>query len=277
MKILSCGAGMQSTALALMSCENKMKQGKFPLVPVYDLVVFCDLGKEPPWVMKQVEFIRNACEEAGIRFEVLKSPLYEDYLRDFGKRRVVSIPFWTIGEDGKKGKMMRNCTMDYKIGLIQKFVRRELLGYRKGQRTKSEDLKAHEMHIGFSAEEKQRCRENPHPMFVNVFPLVEMGLERKDNYAYIRDVWGLITRASACTFCPFHRNYFFQHLKEHEPEEYADLVEFDQMLESEQPKTKIKSKLYISRSRKRIIELLPEECMDAECFKYCDQMIWNGF
>ena len=25
MKILSCGAGMQSTALALMSCENKMK------------------------------------------------------------------------------------------------------------------------------------------------------------------------------------------------------------------------------------------------------------
>ena len=38
---------MQSTALALMSCENKMEPGKFPLVPVYDLIVFCDLGKEP--------------------------------------------------------------------------------------------------------------------------------------------------------------------------------------------------------------------------------------
>lgn len=25
MKVLSCGAGMQSTALALMSCENKTK------------------------------------------------------------------------------------------------------------------------------------------------------------------------------------------------------------------------------------------------------------
>jgi hypothetical protein len=158
MKILSCGAGMQSTALALMSCENVKEPGKHPLVPVYDLVAFCDLGKEPPWVVKQVEFIEKACEVAGIPFVVIESPLYQDYLRDFGKKRVVSIPFWTVGEDGKKGKMMRNCTMEYKINLIQKYVRWELLGYKKGQRTKPEDLKAHEMHIGFSAEESRRCR-----------------------------------------------------------------------------------------------------------------------
>ena len=48
MKILSFGAGMQSTALALMSCENvdaerKGHERPYPLVPVYDLVVFCDL------------------------------------------------------------------------------------------------------------------------------------------------------------------------------------------------------------------------------------------
>lgn len=268
---------MQSTALALMACENTKVHGKFPIVPVYDLIAFCDLGKEPPWVMDQVEFIRSACIKAGIRFEILKSPLYEDYLENFGKSRVVSVPFWTVGPDGKKGRMMRNCTMDYKISLIQKYVRQELLGYRKGQRTKSEDIKAHEMHIGFSAEEQRRCSENPHKMFVNHFPLVEMGLERKDNYAYIRDVWGLETKASACTFCPFHRNYFFRHLKENEPKEYMDLVKFDEMIEREQPNTKIQSKLYISRSRKRIADLLPEECQDAECFLYRDLEIWNGF
>lgn len=39
MKILSCGAGMQSTALALMSCENK-KEIKYKEVPVYDAIVF---------------------------------------------------------------------------------------------------------------------------------------------------------------------------------------------------------------------------------------------
>ena len=43
-KILSCGAGQQSTALALMSCDNTIHPGKFPLVPIYDAVLFCDLG-----------------------------------------------------------------------------------------------------------------------------------------------------------------------------------------------------------------------------------------
>ncbi|MBA4698511.1 MAG: hypothetical protein H2212_03675 [Ruminococcus sp.] len=268
---------MQSTALALMSCENVITPNKYPHVPVYDLIAFCDLGKEPPWVIDQAKFIQASCENVGIKFEILESPLYRDYLNNFGKSRVVSIPFWTVGEDGKKGKMMRNCTMDYKIELIQKFVRWSLLGYKKGQRTKPEDIKAHEMHIGFSAEESRRCKNNPNKMFVNCFPLVEMNLERKDNYAYIRDIWGLETKASACTFCPFHRNYFFNHLKHAYPEEYRELINFDEMLEREQPNTKIKSKLYISRSRKRIVGLLPEECQDAECFIYRGQEIWNGF
>lgn len=277
LKILSCGAGMQSTALALMACENVITPGKFPKVPVYDMVVFCDLGKEPPWVIKQVEFIEKACNSAGIPFVILQSPLYKDYLENFGKSRVVSIPFWTVDQNGKKGKMMRNCTMDYKINLIQKYVRWEILGYAKGQRTKSEDLKAHEMHIGFSTEEKQRCKDNPNKMFINKFPLVDMGLERKDNYTYIRDSWGLETKASACSFCPFHRNYFFKYLKDNEPEEYKAVVEFDNLLEIGQPKTNIRSKLYISRSRKRIADLSTEECKDAECFLYKGNEVWNGF
>lgn len=286
MKILSCGAGMQSTALALMSCANKLivenrcKEFGFTYtqeVPIYDVVLFCDLGLEPAWVLNQVNFIKSACEWAGIPFYIIHSPLYEDYMNNFGKKRVVSIPFWSIDENGKKGKMMRNCTLDYKIALMQNFVRWNLLGYKKGQRTKQEDLKAHEMHLGFSKEEEHRCKENPHKMFVNKFPLCDMNLVRADNYAYIRDVWGLETKASACCFCPFHTNYFFKHIKENHKAEYDKTVAFDEMLEKEQPNTKIRSKLYISKSRKRIKELLPEECQDKECFIYKNDEVWNGF
>ena len=277
MEILACGAGMQSSALALMSCENVETLNKYPMVPIYDLIVFCDLGKEPTWVYEQVDFVRNACRGARIKFVILQAPLYDDYLSNFGKKRVSSIPFWTISPEGKKGKMIRACTMDYKINLIQKYVREELLNYKKGEWTRKEDLNAHGMHIGFSFEERERCKENPHKMFVNHFPLVEMKLERKDNYAYIRDVWGLVTRASACTFCPFHRNYFFYYLKQYDPKEFLDLVLFDEMLEQEQPNTAIKSKLYISRSRKRIANLKAEECQDSECFLYRGIEIWNGF
>lgn len=287
MKILSCGAGMQSTALALMSCENKLRQignGNLfknsryhKLVPIYDAVLFCDLGLEPNWVYNQVYFIKSACEWAEIPFYVLQSNLYSDYINDFGKRRVVSIPFWSTDENGKNGKMMRNCTLDYKINVMQKFVRKELLGYKKGQHSKPNDLKAHEMHLGFSKEEERRCKDNPHKMFINKFPLCDMNLVRADNYTYVKEIWGLETKASACSFCPFHTNYYYNYLKKHHADEYKKIVEFDQLIETNQPNTKIRSKLYLSKSRKRITDLTSEECEDKECFRYKDEEIWNGF
>lgn len=282
MKILSFGAGMQSTALALMSCENVDAERKghkrpYPLVPVYDLVVFCDLGFEPPWVMQQAEFVHRACDAAGIRYEMLDAPLHRDLMQNFGRRRTVSIPWWTLRDDGHKSRMPRNCTLDYKVERISKFVRWEVLGYKKGQRLRDEDKKAHEMHMGFSFEEKQRCKDSPNPMFVNRFPLVDMELTRADNYAYILDVWGLDTKASACCFCPFHRNHFFEHLKEHQPQTYAKLLEVDELLRDKNPKPPMDSDLFISRSRKRLADLTPEDCCDAECFEYHGKQIWNGF
>lgn len=282
LEILSFGAGMQSTALALMSCENaharrKGEQIPHPQVPIYDVVVFCDLGFEPPWVIDQVNFTWNACEQAGIWLKVLRSPLYDDFTENFGERRAISIPWWTLGEDGHKSKMPRNCTIDYKVNAISKFIRWEVLGYKKGQRLRDEDKKAHNMHMGFSFEEKKRCKDSPNPMFVNRFPLVDMELVRADNYAYIRDVWGLETKASACTFCPFHQNYFFKYLRENLPETYKKLVGVDELLRDKNPKPPMEADLFISRSRKRLSELTDEDCNDAQCFAYRGKQIWNGF
>lgn len=269
---------MQSTALALMACEQAITcTSLYPDVPIYDAIIFCDLGLEPVWVKQQVEFILCVCEEAGIPFYILDAPLYQDFLRNFGQRRTVSIPWWTLMEDGHKSKMPRNCTIDYKVELIAKFIRWELLGYKKGQRLRPEDVKAHELHMGFSAEEKHRCKENPNQLFVNKFPLVKMGLIRADNYKYILEKWGLDTKASACAFCPFHRNYFYQYVQRHEPETYAAIVGVDNLLRDKTPMPPMKSALFVSRSRKRITDLTPEDCNDAECFEYCGQQVWNGF
>ena len=273
---------MQSSALHLMSCENALAKIRgeppvWPQVPIYDISIFCDLGFEPPWVKKQVEFLANAGHSCGVPLVILDSPLYTDFMENFGERRTISIPWWTIKEDGHKSKMPRNCTIDYKVELISKYVRWELLHYKKGQRLRDEDRKAHEMHMGFSAEESRRCKESPNPMFVNKFPLVEMGLTRADNFAYIKDVWGLETKASACSFCPFHKNYFFKFLRENEPEQYAQVVGVDELLRDKNPKPPMDSDLFISRSRKRLMDLTDEDCNDAECFEYCGMQIWNGF
>lgn len=277
MKILSCGAGTISTALALMSCENKLKGIVHPNIPIYDAVVFCDLGSEPYWVKEQVEFIKKACDSADIPFYIIESNLYQDYMDNFGRGHVSSIPFWSVDENGKKAKMRRHCTLDHKISLIEKFLRYKLLGYAKYQRLKAEDFKAHEMHIGFSYEERKRISKDYSKLFVKKYPLVDMRWERTDCYKYILEVWGLDTKASACNFCPFHRNYFFKFLKENSKEDYEQTVAFDRMIGEMQPYTAIRSKIYISRSRKRIEDLLPEECNDAEYFDYNGKAVWNGF
>lgn len=110
MKILSLGAGMQSTALALMACENSHAPASHPLVPVYDAVVYCDLGFEAPWVQAQVSFIQNACKDSGIPLHVLDCNLYQDYLQNFGRSRTSAIPFRTLSPEGRKGKMFRACS-----------------------------------------------------------------------------------------------------------------------------------------------------------------------
>lgn len=78
-------------------------------------------------------------------------------------------------------------------------------------------------------------------------------------------------------FLSFSYKLFFKFIKKNNKEEYEKTLEFDQMLEDKQKDTKIRSKLYISKSRKRIKDLLPEECNDKQCFLYREEKVWNGF
>lgn len=281
MKILSCGAGQQSTALALMSCDNVQHPNKFPLVPVYDAILFCDLGGEREWVYTQVSFIADACRDANIPFYILKDKnLYTDYTTNYGTKRVCTVPFWSVDSHGKKGKMTRHCTIDYKIVQMQNFVRWVLLGYPKRARLKAEDIQAHEMHIGFTAEEQRRVFISKHKLFVNKFPMVDMGLTRADNYAYVKETWGLETKGSACLFCPFHTNYFFKECRETCKSDYERILLFDEMLANGVPNSKIgvpESKVFISKSRKRIKDIGDDECNDAQTFNYHGRLVWNGF
>ena len=51
----------------------------------------------------------------------------------------------------------------------------------------------------------------------------------------------------------------------------------DELLRDKNPKPPMDSDLFISRCRKRLMDLTDEDCNDAECFEYCGKQIWNGF
>ena len=71
---------------------------------------------------RQAAFTAAACARAGIPFYTLDSDLYGNFLVNFGRAHIASIPFWTLGEDGGKGRMPRQCTYDYKIKVMERFV-----------------------------------------------------------------------------------------------------------------------------------------------------------
>lgn len=175
LEILSYGAGTPSTTLLGMSCENALKgYPVWPEAPVFSAVIYCNLHSEPSWVYEQADFAARLCSKAGIPFYTLDADLYRDYTHSFGYSRVASIPFWTLGEDGKKGRMPRQCTYDYKIKAIEGFVRYEVLCYKPKERTLPLDIHAHQMYIGIMREERKRAKESKLTLFSNRYPLVNM-------------------------------------------------------------------------------------------------------
>lgn len=278
LKILSLGAGTPSSALALMSCENKMAgRPVHPLVPVYDYILFCDLHAEPVWVYRQLEFIKAVCQQAAIPLIVLDADLYSCFTQRFGRSRVPSIPFWTIGPEGQKGRMPRQCTCDYKIKIMEQYVRYELLGYRPRQWAVKRDRHAHEMHMGIMWEERRRVKESKQTLFKNKYPLVEMEWTRAKCFAYNRERWGLDTWASACVFCPFHTNFFYQYLREHDRDGYDKARRVDALLDRYEAVPPLTSRPYLTKQRQRLWELSPEDCQDEQTFFYQGQAVWNGF
>lgn len=279
LNILSYGAGTPSTTLALMSCENVMHGEPYPYpeVPIYDAVVFCDLHSEPSWVYEQAGFTADACMQAGIPYYRLDADLYGDFTKNFGRARTACIPFWTLAENGKKGRMPRQCTYDYKIKVIEKFVRYELLRYRPREHTLPFDIHAHNLHMGIMWEERHRAKESRQTLFTNQYPLVTMGWTRAQCFDYNKYTWGLSTMASCCLFCPFHTNFFYQRIREWEPECYARALQIDELVETQQARPPLKSKLFLSKSRKRLRELSVEDCKDRHVFGGREGLVWDGF
>ena len=85
--------------------------------------------------------------------------------------------------------------------------------------------------MGIMWEERRRAKESKQTLFVNRYPLVEMGWTRAECYAYNKIVWGLATRASYCLFCPYHTNYFYHYIREYEPGCYACALQVDALVE----------------------------------------------
>ena len=245
-RVLSFGAGVQSTALLLKSCTG--------VLPKVDYAVFADTGYEPKTVYDHLEWCIEFAKDHGVPLHIVKAKgdgLKEDIL----KKSFAAVPFFTIDENGKKGIGRRQCTNEYKIQPVHKFLRREVLGLKFRERAPKKPMI--EQWMGITFDEVTRAKPSRHKWLKNVFPYLNWGGDFFNRHwrRYQVKEWlekkypDIKVPRSACICCPYHSNEEWAKIKQNK-EEWDELVKFDKAIRSD-----VRLPQYLHKSCKPIDEV----------------------
>ena len=218
LRILSLGAGVQSTTLLYMMVKGEIE--------LPDHVIFSDTGWEPKPVYEHLAKLEELMQQHNIPFhKVTAGNIRSDVLKTDGSR-VALLPTYMKNPNNSKGMMQRQCTAEYKINPAMK-KHRELVGLKPRQQSK-EHLGT--TIFGISYDEIQRMKDPPFSWLRNEYPLIDMKLTRQMCLDWCATNGLDLPPRSACIGCPFKSDKEWRLLKDTMPEEWEDAVDFDQQL-----------------------------------------------
>lgn len=208
-RVVSLGAGVQSTVMTLMAAE-----GRFGDVP--RLAIFADTQHEPDAVYAHLDWL--AAEVAG-RIEVVRVTA-GDLLAEATTRSFNPIPLYMRNEDGTTSIGRRQCTKEFKLYPIRHELRRR-------------GLDPVEILIGISLDESNRMKPTGLKWIENTWPLVDARLTRRDCLAWFAERYpGRVLAKSACVFCPYKRDRDWQLMRDTDPASFARAVAADHAMRS---------------------------------------------
>lgn len=241
--VISLGAGVQSTTMLLMALH-----GLFDKRP--DCAIFADTWSEPAAVYRHLEWLEQVA--AAHRFPIYRAQrgnLKQDILdAAAGKAgRVANPPFFVKGGNPEQpesvGALRRKCTGDYKIDVIVRSIREQLLQLRPRQHVPKGTRV--EQWIGISLDEAARIKPSRHAYIWNRWPLIEKEMTRSDCLNWLQRHGYPEPPKSACLFCPYHSDAAWLEIKRN-PEEWRQVVELDQAIRTGLPKVRGQSFLHRS-------------------------------
>jgi hypothetical protein len=210
LRVISLGAGVQSTTLALMAALGEIG-------PMPDCAIFADTQWEPQHVYDHLAWLEG----------VLPFPVHRvsaGNLRENAVRGVnlTGHNYQEIPWHAASGLGRRQCTNKYKIEPIAK-KQRELLGYQPRQRIPDGSA---EVWIGISLDEIQRMKDARNKWQTNRWPLIERGMSRRDCLSWLA-AHGWSAPKSSCIGCPFKTNAQWREMRDTDPASWADAVAVD--------------------------------------------------
>ena len=243
--VLSLGAGVQSTVLALMAAKGL-------ITPMPDVAIFADTGWEPVGVYEHLDWLAEILPFPVKRISVgnIRNDTLEMTNTTGQSRRGAAIPMFVDGG----GIGMRQCTNEYKIQPIVQAIR-GTMGLKKGERA-PKDAKI-EQWIGISTDEIVRMKEGRLKYIIHRWPLIEEDMSRISCLKWFADNYpGRVLSKSACIGCPFHDNNAWREMKLNDPVSFADAVEFDMKIRDGGAKVgKMNKQQFLHRSCKPLGEV----------------------
>ena len=229
--ILNLGAGVQSAAIHGLMADGEIEPAT--------VSIFSDTKGEPSWVYDQLEILKGIGGPPTV--EVSAGDLADDLVhgRNSTGQRFASIPAHTTYQEGVKGGMTRRqCTREYKIEPIEKWVRQELLGLKPKQRI-PQDVRLTSL-FGFSTDDGRRAISMQRSFSGRArwscdFPLMwdSLLMTRQDCVNYCNERFDREWRSSRCVYCPLQGNRHWKEIKDHDPDGFAHAVHMDEKLRAE--------------------------------------------
>jgi len=241
MNVISLGAGVQSSTMALMAACGELK-------PMPDCAVFADTQDEPKAVYEWLDWLEKQLPYPVLRVStgnLMQQALHLRLSKKSGNTYLaIGLPVYTVDVNGSKGMGMRQCTRTFKIDPI----RRELRKLRNGRLVTQ--------WIGISFDELERMKAARDKWCTNIWPLVDAGMTRADCLEWMQDKGFPEPPRSACKKCPFHSDSEWLRLKEQAPNEFAEAVEFERLLQrGYATATALRATPFLHDSRKPLAEV----------------------
>jgi hypothetical protein len=263
--LLSLGAGVQSSTLALMAAAGEV-------TPMPLAAIFADTMAEPSsvylwldWLEKQLPFPVYRVTAGSLT----EATLSIKHNRKTGRPYYNSSPpIFILNANGAGGQLGRHCTRDYKIIPIQRLARR-LGNIKRGQKTIGVI-----QWIGISLDEMQRMKPSRNVWYQHRWPLVEKRMTRLLCLDWMRERGYSEPPRSACVYCPYHRDSEWRRLQTEEPEAFAEAVRVEKALQdlhrSISANGKINGTPFLHRDR------IPLDQIDFTSDRECGQLpLWD--
>jgi hypothetical protein len=212
MRFISLGAGVQSTAMALMAARGEIG-------PMPDAAVFADTGDEPEDVYRHLTWLMSP--------GVLPFPVHitskgklSEKIREGDKE--ARPPLFIKTKKGR-GMLGRQCTRNYKVRPIRRKIR-DLMGLSVRAFIAPGAV---EMWIGISTDEVIRMKPSGLAYLVNRHPLIESRFSRVGCLSWLSGHGYPTPPKSSCVYCPFKSNAQWRQLRDGSPADWAAAVSFD--------------------------------------------------